>query len=156
MQGGARRRRVSRYAHACGFQSAQILQIHWTRGNLPSVSTPASFLVPLSFTDTLNCHHLGTSFFLCPYSYIYRLAQLHKLSGNYVEAAFTLLLHAQLLQWSNSMLKPEGPYFRQSASDRKMALYMDIISYFDKGKVRRLLCLYSGNSILWFSTSKLP
>ncbi len=30
--------------------------------------------------------------------YIYHLAQLHKDSGNWVEAGFTLLLHAQLLQ----------------------------------------------------------
>ena len=30
--------------------------------------------------------------------YIYRLAELHKASGNWVEAGFTLLLHAQLLQ----------------------------------------------------------
>ena len=33
------------------------------------------------------------------------------------------------------MLKAEGPYKRQSATDRKMALYNDIISYFDNGKV---------------------
>ena len=69
-----------------------------------------------------------------------------------MEAAFTLLLHAELLQvklkpyhyhnihvlplqWSPTMLKPEGPYPRQSAAERKMALYDDIISYFDKGKV---------------------
>ena len=30
--------------------------------------------------------------------YIYSLAQLQKDSGNYVEAGFTLLLHAELLQ----------------------------------------------------------
>ncbi|XP_019859385.1 PREDICTED: dedicator of cytokinesis protein 1 isoform X1 [Amphimedon queenslandica] len=67
--------------------------------------------------------------------YIYRLAELHKLSNNWIEAAFTLLLHAQLLQWSSSMLKAEGPYERQSMAERKMALYNDIISYFDKGKL---------------------
>ena len=32
------------------------------------------------------------------FRYIYHLAQLHKDSGNWVEAGFTLLLHAQLLQ----------------------------------------------------------
>lgn len=32
--------------------------------------------------------------------YIYHLAELHKASGNWVEAASTLLLHAQLLQVS--------------------------------------------------------
>jgi hypothetical protein len=67
--------------------------------------------------------------------YIYRLAELHKKSNNWIEAAFTLLLHAELLQWSNTMLKPEGPYPRQSAAERKMALYNDIISFFDKGKL---------------------
>ena len=36
------------------------------------------------------------------------------------------------------MLKAEGPYPRQSMADRKMALYNDIISYFDKGKVIQL------------------
>ena len=30
--------------------------------------------------------------------YIYHLSELHKASGNWVEGAFTLLLHAQLLQ----------------------------------------------------------
>ena len=30
--------------------------------------------------------------------YIYHLAELHKDSGNWAEAGFTLLLHAQLLQ----------------------------------------------------------
>ena len=35
------------------------------------------------------------------------------------------------------MLKAEGPYKRQSMADRKMALYNDIISYFDKGKVHK-------------------
>lgn len=34
------------------------------------------------------------------------------------------------------MLKPEAPYPRQSAAERKMALYNDIISYFDQGKVQ--------------------
>lgn len=42
------------------------------------------------------------------------------------------------------MLKAEGPYQRQSMAERKMALYNDIISYFDKGKVHNLflvICL---------------
>ena len=33
------------------------------------------------------------------------------------------------------MLKAESAYPRQSSADRKMSLYDDIISYFDKGKV---------------------
>ena len=39
------------------------------------------------------------------------------------------------------MLKPEGPYPRQSAAERKMRLYDDIISYFDKGKVSSISCI---------------
>lgn len=67
--------------------------------------------------------------------YIYHLAQLHKDSGNWVEAGFTLLLHAQLLQWTSNMQKQEGQYPRQSSAERKEALYNDIIEYFDKGKL---------------------
>ena len=89
--------------------------------------------------------------------YIYHLAELHNASGNWVEAGFTLLLHAQLLQvkeivnnygylfafiinvlfkqWSLSMQKAESSYPRQSSAERKEALYHDIIEYFDKGKV---------------------
>ena len=35
--------------------------------------------------------------------YIYRLSELHKQTNNWIEAAFTLLLHAQLLQVTNSI-----------------------------------------------------
>lgn len=67
--------------------------------------------------------------------YIYHLSELHKASGNWVEGAFTLLLHAQLLQWSSSMQKQEGTYPRQTSAERKEKLYHDIIEYFDKGKL---------------------
>ena len=75
--------------------------------------------------------------------YIYRLADLHKANGNFVEASFTLLLHAELLQWTNQMQKQEGQYQRQTSSERKEALYSDIIDYFDKGKVRVHVCGYA-------------
>lgn len=52
-----------------------------------------------------------------------------------MEAANTLLLHAELLQWSAMPQKQEGTYPRQSSAARKEALYDDIISLFDKGKV---------------------
>ncbi|XP_064383161.1 dedicator of cytokinesis protein 1-like [Halichondria panicea] len=67
--------------------------------------------------------------------YIYHLAELHKSIGSWVEAGFTLLLHAQLLQWSQQMQKQEGQYPKQSSADRKECLYHDIIDYFDKGKL---------------------
>lgn len=67
--------------------------------------------------------------------YIYHLAELHKASHNWVEAANTLLLHAELLQWSSTMQKQEGAFPRQSSAERKEALYDEIITLFDKGKV---------------------
>jgi len=51
-------------------------------------------------------------FFVCPtycsmpvlHRYIYKLADLHKEQNSYVEAAYTLLLHAELLQVSMTAL----------------------------------------------------
>ena len=67
--------------------------------------------------------------------YIYHLAELHKASQNWVEAANTLLLHAELLQWSVTMQKQEGAFPRQTSAERKEALYDEIVTLFDKGKV---------------------
>jgi hypothetical protein len=67
--------------------------------------------------------------------YIYHLAELHKASQNWVEAANTLLLHAELLQWSITMQKQEGAFPRQTSAERKEALYDEIVTLFDKGKV---------------------
>ena len=67
--------------------------------------------------------------------YIYNLADLHKASHNWVEAANTLLLHAELLQWSSTMQKHEGTFPRQTSAERKEALYDEIVTLFDKGKV---------------------
>ena len=72
---------------------------------------------------------------VCVCRYIYHLAELHKASHNWVEAANTLLLHAELLQWSSTPQKAEGTYPQQTSAERKEALYDDIISFFDKGKV---------------------
>jgi hypothetical protein len=67
--------------------------------------------------------------------YIYRLAEMQQTSGSYVEAAFTLLLHARLLQWTNDKMSPEGPYPEQTCAERKNALFNSIIDLFDKGKL---------------------
>jgi hypothetical protein len=67
--------------------------------------------------------------------YIYHLAELHKASQNWVEAANTLLLHAELLQWSITMQKQEGAFPRQTSAERKEALYDEIVTLFDKGKM---------------------
>ena len=53
-----------------------------------------------------------------------------------MEAANTLLLHAELLQWTASSQKQEGNYPKQTSAERKKALYDDIIHFFDKGKVQ--------------------
>ncbi|KAH9391162.1 Dedicator of cytokinesis protein 3 [Tyrophagus putrescentiae] len=55
--------------------------------------------------------------------YVDRLASLHKLQGNYTEAAFTLKLHADQLSWSNG-----------SACSRKEALSETILEYFERGQ----------------------
>lgn len=48
----------------------------------------------------------------------------------FAEAAFILLLHAEVLQWCNTPMKPEGKYPAQSQTERKIALYEDIIGMF--------------------------
>ncbi|KAM7141237.1 dedicator of cytokinesis protein 5 isoform 1-T1 [Molossus nigricans] len=71
--------------------------------------------------------------------YLYKLRDLHRDCENYTEAAYTLLLHAELLQWSD---KPCVPHLLQRDSycvytqqELKEKLYQEIISYFDKGKM---------------------
>ncbi|KAM4747063.1 dedicator of cytokinesis protein 5 isoform 2-T2 [Rhinophrynus dorsalis] len=71
--------------------------------------------------------------------YLYKLRDLHLNKENYTEAAYTLLLHAELLQWSE---KPCAPHLLQRDSytvytqqELKERLYLEIISLFDKGKM---------------------
>ncbi|XP_053574091.1 dedicator of cytokinesis protein 5 [Bombina bombina] len=71
--------------------------------------------------------------------YLYKLRDLHLNSENYTEAAYTLLLHAELLQWSE---KPCAPHLLQRDSytvytqlELKERLFHEIISLFDKGKM---------------------
>ncbi|XP_076362645.1 dedicator of cytokinesis protein 3-like isoform X4 [Tachypleus tridentatus] len=66
--------------------------------------------------------------------YIYKLCDLHLPAENYTEAAFTLKLHADLLSWSNCSLPGDQRYREQPEWQRKEALYLKIIEYFDKGK----------------------
>ena len=67
--------------------------------------------------------------------YIYKLHDLHIASKNYVEAAFTLSLHAQLLSWEDNVLPKELDYPSQAEWQRKEQLYLEIIKYFTKGEV---------------------
>ncbi|CAH2275042.1 dedicator of cytokinesis 5 isoform X1 [Pelobates cultripes] len=71
--------------------------------------------------------------------YLYKLRDLHLHKENYNEAAYTLMLHAELLQWSD---KPCAPHLLQRDSytvytqqELKERLYHEIISLFDKGKM---------------------
>ncbi|KAL9823364.1 dedicator of cytokinesis protein 5 isoform 1-T1 [Geothlypis trichas] len=71
--------------------------------------------------------------------YLYKLRDLHTDCENFTEAAYTLLLHAELLQWSE---KPCAPHLLQRDSfcvysqlELKEKLYQEIISFFDRGKM---------------------
>ena len=67
--------------------------------------------------------------------YIYKLRDLHLACDNFTEAGFTLLLHAELLDWDAHVLPADLGYPAQSEWQRKEQLYHKIIEYFDRGKV---------------------
>ncbi|CAH0555056.1 unnamed protein product [Brassicogethes aeneus] len=66
--------------------------------------------------------------------YIYKLHNLHCSAENYTEAAFTMKLYADQLQWnsSNYVLDPHFPNYKEYQV--KEQLYRQIINNFDKGK----------------------
>ncbi|NWR93565.1 DOCK2 protein, partial [Furnarius figulus] len=71
--------------------------------------------------------------------YLYKLKDLHISYENYTEGAYTLLLHARLLTWSeepNTAPVPglHGPHLH-TQRQLKEALYNQIIEYFDQGKM---------------------
>ncbi|KAM3859328.1 dedicator of cytokinesis protein 1 isoform 9-T9 [Diretmus argenteus] len=70
--------------------------------------------------------------------YLYKLCDLHKECDNYTEAAYTLLLHAKLLKWSEEAcaahLTQRDGYQATTQGQLKDQLYQQIINYFDKGK----------------------
>ncbi|KAM6306101.1 dedicator of cytokinesis protein 1 isoform 8-T8 [Aegotheles albertisi] len=70
--------------------------------------------------------------------YLYKLCDLHKECDNYTEAAYTLLLHAKLLKWSEEAcaahLTQRDGYQAATQGQLKDQLYQEIIHYFDKGK----------------------
>ncbi|OXB74830.1 UNVERIFIED_CONTAM: hypothetical protein H355_000090 [Colinus virginianus] len=73
--------------------------------------------------------------------YLYKLRDLHTDCENFTEAAYTLLLHAELLQWSEKPCVPHllqrDSYYVYSQQELKEKLYQEIISFFDKGKKKR-------------------
>uniref|UniRef100_A0A3Q2T550 Dedicator of cytokinesis 5 n=1 Tax=Fundulus heteroclitus TaxID=8078 RepID=A0A3Q2T550_FUNHE len=71
--------------------------------------------------------------------YLYKLRDLHLDCENYTEAAYTLLLHAELLEWSEKPCAPhliprdgEPVWTQQELKER---LFQEIICYLDKGKM---------------------
>ncbi|XP_004537877.1 dedicator of cytokinesis protein 1 isoform X3 [Ceratitis capitata] len=69
--------------------------------------------------------------------YVYKLCDLHMEFNNYTEAAFTLKLHTELLQWNDTELSQLLRSHRHTACrthrELKEALYYEIIDYFDRG-----------------------
>uniref|UniRef100_A0A8C6PYL8 Dedicator of cytokinesis 1 n=1 Tax=Nothobranchius furzeri TaxID=105023 RepID=A0A8C6PYL8_NOTFU len=71
--------------------------------------------------------------------YLYKLCDLHRECDNYTEAAYTLLLHAKLLKWSDEQCAAHPTqrdgYQAATQGQLKDQLYQEIINYFDKGKM---------------------
>uniref|UniRef100_A0AAY4C004 Dedicator of cytokinesis 3 n=1 Tax=Denticeps clupeoides TaxID=299321 RepID=A0AAY4C004_9TELE len=66
--------------------------------------------------------------------YIHKLCDMHLQAENYTEAAFTLLLYWELLQWDDRPLREFLHYPAQSEWHRKEGLCRKVIHYFNKGK----------------------
>uniref|UniRef100_A0A665TYQ9 Dedicator of cytokinesis 5 n=1 Tax=Echeneis naucrates TaxID=173247 RepID=A0A665TYQ9_ECHNA len=71
--------------------------------------------------------------------YLYKLRDLHLDCENYTEAAYTLLLHAELLEWSDkpcaAHLIPRDGEHVWTQQELKERLFQEIICYLDKGKM---------------------
>ncbi|KAM7411707.1 hypothetical protein PAMA_021609 [Pampus argenteus] len=66
--------------------------------------------------------------------YIHKLCDLHLQAEDFTEAAFTLLLYWELLQWEDRPLRDFLHYPCQSEWQRKENLSRKILHYFNKGK----------------------
>ncbi|XP_035238062.1 dedicator of cytokinesis protein 3-like [Anguilla anguilla] len=66
--------------------------------------------------------------------HIHKLCDMHLQAENYTEAACTLLLYWELLQWEETPLREFLQYPAQSEWQRKEALSRKVIHYFNKGK----------------------
>ncbi|KAL7025418.1 hypothetical protein ACKWTF_013468 [Chironomus riparius] len=71
--------------------------------------------------------------------YVNKLCDLHMEFDNYTEAAFTLKLHSNLLQWDDTQLPPllRSCRFPHCMTHRllKEELYTEIIKFYDNGKM---------------------
>ncbi|KAL0276946.1 UNVERIFIED_CONTAM: hypothetical protein PYX00_004401 [Menopon gallinae] len=66
--------------------------------------------------------------------YIHRLHDLHLSAENFLEAGFTMKLYADQLTWTQRVLPGDDNYPVEEEWQRKVKLYDQIISYFDRGK----------------------
>uniref|UniRef100_A0A8B9L6G0 Dedicator of cytokinesis 4 n=1 Tax=Astyanax mexicanus TaxID=7994 RepID=A0A8B9L6G0_ASTMX len=66
--------------------------------------------------------------------YIHKLYELHLKAQNFTEAAYTLLLYDELLEWTERPLREFLTYPMQSEWQRKECLHLTIIHNFDRGK----------------------
>ncbi|GAM25576.1 hypothetical protein SAMD00019534_087510 [Acytostelium subglobosum LB1] len=69
--------------------------------------------------------------------YVHLLCNQHLSNNNYTEAGNTLLLHADLLQWTDAPVEEVDETNTQRAQtqrERRERLYKQAIEYFDKGK----------------------
>ncbi|KAJ7415529.1 Dedicator of cytokinesis protein 3 [Pitangus sulphuratus] len=66
--------------------------------------------------------------------YIHKLYDLHLKAQNFTEAAYTLLLYDELLEWSDRPLREFLNYPMQTEWQRKECLHLTIIQNFDRGK----------------------
>ena len=66
--------------------------------------------------------------------YAYKLSKMYEEAGQYTEAAYAVLLHAEMLDWSDRLLPPMFTYSSMSASSRKQQLLSQAIALFDRGK----------------------
>jgi len=84
-----------------------------------------------------NFYKSNTSYIDIYVRYVYKLYDLHIACDNHTEAGFTLLLHAQLLQWSDNVLSTHGHtrWSQHVEWQRKEEIYLQIIGQFSKGKV---------------------
>ncbi len=63
------------------------------------------------------------------------LCDQHLGSNNFTEAGLTILLHAELLQWSEELLDEQGDFPSETSRQRKEKLLRMANDYLDKGKM---------------------
>ncbi|ELR23221.1 SH3 domain containing protein [Acanthamoeba castellanii str. Neff] len=68
--------------------------------------------------------------------YAYQLYERHLGADHFIEAGFTLLLQAQLLDWSDTIVPaiPSRDLAQETSYERREALYKEAISLFTRGK----------------------